>query len=205
VSFGNRSWQDRARVLANQALQLIRDHNVGLLFSLPRLGELDSQTQGRLQAFFEITEKNEGEHIRGKWKWVDPDRTDTTGEIYKKFPKTESGERIKRVGFTPPATNLIGPYQAEKDDFQDEVYDEAIGKLEDATDGGDDGDSRDKAEQIADEILENEGVRRYLKPINNGAQTVLDKQKIKSEHGVGDRRAKQVKSRLMEEIDVDVM
>ena len=72
-------------------------------------------------------------------------------------------------------------------------------------DDSDDSSQRSNAQEIADEILENEGVRRYLKTINGGAQTVLDKNKIMTEHDVGKERAKSVKSILMEEIDVDVI
>jgi len=80
VQLGNRTWQDRAQVLANQALQLIRDHNVGLIFTLPRLSELDKQARGRLQLMFEITAKNEGQYVKVRPKMLDPDRTGTTGK-----------------------------------------------------------------------------------------------------------------------------
>ncbi len=65
VQLGRRTWQERGQVLANQALQLIRNHNLGLIFTLPRLGELDSQAQGRLQAFYEITERSKASSSGG--------------------------------------------------------------------------------------------------------------------------------------------
>lgn len=203
VSFGKRSWQDSAQVKANQAMQLIRDHNVGLLFTLPRLSELDSQTQGRAHAFYEIVEKADGDHVMGKWKWIDPDRSGVTGKIYKKFPRDRAGRPIRRIGFAPPDPEIVEPYSERKREYQQQVYDEAIGELQD--DDSDDSSQRSNAQEIADEILESEGVRRYLKTINGGAQTVLDKNKIMTEHDVGKERAKSVKSILMEEIDVDVI
>lgn len=203
VSFGKRSWQDSAQVKANQAMQLIRDHNVGLIFTLPRLSELDSQTQGRAHAFYEIVEKVDGDHVVGKWKWIDPDRSGVTGKIYKKFPRNRSGQPIRRIGFAPPDPEIVEPYNERKREYQQQVYDEAIGELED--DGDDDTSQRPNPQQIANEIVENEGVRRYLKTINNGTQTVLDWKKIRSEYDVGQRRAKEVKSLVLEQVNIDVM
>jgi hypothetical protein len=204
VSFGKRTWADRAQVTANQALQLIRDHNIGLLFSLPRLSELDSQTQGRAHAFFEITHKQDGDHVAGKWKWIDPDRTGTTGKIYKKFPRNGSGQKIHEIGFAPPDPELIEPYEERKGEFQHEVYQDAITKLR-----GEEGDEDDEAEltpkDISQKILTEDGVRKYLKTINNGSQTVLDWKKIRAEYEIGRRQAKEVKSLLMEEVEVDVI
>jgi len=44
VGLGNRSWYDKEQILLNQALQTARDDNMGVLYTLPRLEELDSQT-----------------------------------------------------------------------------------------------------------------------------------------------------------------
>jgi len=204
VAFGNRTWQDRSQVLANQALQLIRDHNVILLFSLPRLGELDSQTQGRLHALYEITDKEDGDHVAGKWKWIDPDRSGVTGKIYRKYPRTQMGERVKSIGFAPPPESLVEPYEEQKDSYQEEVYAEAIEKLSDEADDDGDGTENDPSD-IAETILEEEGIRRYIKEVNNGAQTIIDKGLIKSEHDIGSRKAKQVKSKLADKVEIDVM
>lgn len=133
VQLGRRTWHDRGQILANQALQLIRNHNLGLIFTLPRLGELDSQAQGRLQAFLELTEKEPEEYIRGKWKWLDPDRTDRTGTVYHKFPRRRANGRLIRltsVAFKPPAEDLIEPYEERKRAFQERFYDKTIEELE---------------------------------------------------------------------------
>lgn len=200
VSFGSRTWQDRAQVLANQALQLIRSHNVGLIFTLPRLGELDSQTEGRLQAFYEIEHKKDGDHVRGKWKWIDPDRTGTTGENYHRYPTNSRGQRIKSMGFAPPRESLVGPYEARKSEFQREFYDQVVGELE-----GDDGDDDElDATEIAAEIRE-EGVDQYIREINDGKQRVFDRNIVEAEYGIGDGRSRKVKSLIRDELPDDVM
>lgn len=158
VSLGRRTWQDRAQILANQALQLIRSHNLGLIFTLPRLSELDSQTEGRLQAVLEITEKAPEEYVKLKWKFIDPDRVGSTGNILKKYPRRrQNGSviRVKRNTFAPPDDDeLIATYEERKQEFQDEVYEETLQELEDG-DGDDDGEGsgesiKDVAMDIAD-------------------------------------------------------
>lgn len=200
VSFGNRSWYDEAQIKVNKALQLIRSHNIGLIFSLPRLGELDSQTEGRLQAVLELTEKQDGEYVAGSWLWKDPDRRNKTGKVYEHYPRTDRGERVTRIELTPPSQKIIEPYEEQKKQFQREVYDDAIGELE-----ADEEDKLTKPKDIARDILDEEGVRPFLKEINNGTQTVLDKDLIAAEYEIGRRKAKQVKKLVAKELDIDVI
>ncbi len=160
VSLGRRTWQDRAQILANQALQLIRSHNLGLIFTLPRLSELDSQTEGRLQAVLEITEKVPNQYIKLKWKFIDPDRVGSTGNILKKYPRRrQNGSviRVKRNTFAPPEDEeLVENYEARKEEFQEGVYEETIQELEDGTDDGDgDGEDGEKGvKEIAMDIAD---------------------------------------------------
>jgi hypothetical protein len=197
VSFGSRTWQEKAQVRANQALQLIRSHNIGLVFTLPRLSELDSQTEGRLHAFYEITNKVPDEHVTGKWKWIYPDRTGKTGEIYQQYPRTETGDIVRSISFTPPAESIIEPYEERKSGFQTEQYDRALGELND----DDDDDEVLSPNDIAESILDNGTVDEYIRDINNGTQTILDKQEIKTRWDVGRPKAKEVKSILLHSID----
>jgi hypothetical protein len=211
VQLGNRTWQDRAQVLANQALQLIRDHNVGLIFTLPRLSELDKQARGRLQLMFEIIGKNPDQHVTVQPKRLEPDRSGTTGKVYKKYPKREAAmaatgigaqRKVTRIKLTPPDGDIIGTYQRRKSVFQDERYEEAIAELRGENT---DEDNVNEPQAIADNIQENGGAEQYLKEINNGAQVVLDWRRIKSEYEVGAPRAKEVKSILKEREGIDAI
>jgi len=201
VSLGRRTWQDRGQVLANEALQLIRSHNLGLFFTVPRLSELDSQTVGRLHAFYEIVDKVDGKHVSGKWKWLDPDRTDQTGKIYRKYPRRrKNGQtlRITRLKFCPPRPGLVEQYEAEKEEFQSNFYEEVLEELSD--EGDDDNDGR-KPKDIAVEILADDSLEEYVMAYNNGAQKVIDKDLIAAEYDLGIRRAKTVKKILQKEVE----
>lgn len=200
VQLGKRTWQDRAQVLANQALQLIRDHNLGLLFTLPRLSELDSQTQGRLQAMVEMTGKEDGEYAEAKWKWLDPDRTGETGKVYKKYPRRRhKGQllKVRQVAFTPPDEEVIQPYEERKDEFQEDFYDEVIDELKEETDGeGSEGDSDEMGpKDIATEI-QNSSIEKYVSINRSNKTPYINKNLIQADYELSHRNAKMVKSLL---------
>jgi len=204
VQFGVRTWQDRGQVLANQALQLIRDHNLGLIFTLPRLGELDSQAQGRMQAFIEMVDKVNGEYVVAKWKWMDPDRADDTGTIYKKFPRRRQNgqiQRLTRVAFTPPPEEIVEPYEATKDEFQEEFYDEVIQELDDSTD--DEEDDELSVQDIAEKIQSNGGIDQYIE--SNGSQQYIDRDLIEMDYDIGGKKSKKVKKLLKRETGVEAL
>jgi len=211
VQLGNRTWQDRAQVLANQALQLIRDHNVGLIFTLPRLSELDKQARGRLQLMFEIVRKNPDQHVVVQPKRLEPDRSGTTGKVYKKYPRREGSptttgigakRKVTRIKLTPPSDGVTGTYQQRKSEFQTERYEEAIDELRDVDE---ESDKPESPTEVAEAIKSDEGVEAHIEEYNNGTQVVLDWRSIANAYQMGETSAKRAKQMLMDEVDDDVM
>lgn len=197
VQFGVRTWQERGQVLANQALQLIRNHNLGLLFTLPRLGELDSQAQGRLQAFLELTDKEHGEFVTGKWKWMDPDRADETGKIYKKFPRRRQNGRVMRItslSFTPPSEELVEPYEKKKTEFQKEFYEKTLEELGDGEDESEE-EEDESPKDIADRIA-GDGLVDVVAQHPQNHQYYIDKDLIRANYETSHRDARAVKKLL---------
>ena len=211
VSLGNRTWQDRAQVLGNQALQLIRDHNIGLLFTLPRLSELDKQARGRLHLTFEIIDKQEDEFVTVKPKLIQPDRSGQTCEIYQKYPRRRrerdgviSRDKIRNIEIEPPSESVIDGYQEKKSEFQTGQYQRAIDKLR-GNDGDDDEDEPATPPEIAEQILDDDDLEHYIKTHNNGAKTVLDWRTIANEFEIGRDKAKRVKTALLNRRDIDAV
>jgi len=199
AGIGRRSWQDSGQKKLNQALQLIRSHNVGFVFTLPRLSELDSQTQGRLQTAIEIVNKNESKgYVQGPWFDADVERMDMgshSTDIWWNKPEI-SGREVGAVSFSPPSDRIVAAYEETKTQFQQEFYDEAIAELR-----GEDPDEEDEDDTLADprEIVADivdSGASEYLREINNGAQLVVNKEDIKIEYEIGEPRAKKVKREL---------
>jgi len=203
VQFGNRTWQDRGQILANQALQLIRSHNLGLIFTLPRLSELDSQAEGRLQALLECVDKVPDEYVSVKWKWLDPDRTDRSGEIYRKYPKRRQNgyvRKIKRNTFAPPECDeLIEQYESEKETFQEQMYDRTIAELE-----GDEED--DETEELTVKDIANQiasgGLEDVVSVNNRTNDPYINKDLIRAEYDLSHSDARAAKSMLEKELDI---
>lgn len=204
VSLGRRTWQDRAQILANQALQLVRSHNLGLIFTLPRLSELDSQAEGRLQAVLEVVEKKPDEYVKVKWKFIDPDRIDAGGNILKKYPRRmEDGykKRITRNAFAPPDDDeLVADYEARKGEFQEKVYEETISQLN----GEDEEDEEQElsARDVADKVQE-DGIGPYVCIHGGNGNRYIDKDLLREDYDLTHRGARTVKSLLEKEYDTD--
>lgn len=201
VQLGRRTWQDRSQILANQAMQLIRNHNLGLIFTLPRLSELDSQAEGRLQAVLEIVEKRPDEYVRLKWKWLDPDRVDSNGNILKKYPRRrEDGykKRITRNTFAPPSGGYVEEYEEEKSDFQSEVYQKTIAQLE----GNEESEEAEElsVKDVANRIMDG-GLEAVVSQHSQTKQPYINKDLIRAEYDVSHSDARAVKSVLEKEMD----
>lgn len=196
VTLGRRTWQDRAQVLANQALQLIRSHNLALIFTLPALGELDSQAVSRLQAYFEIVEKVPDEYVKGKWKYIKTDRSDEGRGNYTPKPRIRHSdkpdERVDFLKFGPPHGEVVEEYLERKQAHQAETYDEAISALED--DAEEQEEERD-AEQIAQEIA-NDGIQPYISTHGNTGEPYINKDLVRSKQSISHSKARAVKSIL---------
>lgn len=197
VSLGRRTWQERSQILANQALQLIRSHNLALFFTIPRLGELDSQAQGRLQAFFEIRSKNEGQYVIGSWYNMDPDRRDETGTIYTEKPRIEQPDgpniRVDFLKIAPPPNELAGEYLEQKRAHQKDVYERTLKEMGDREDTDEEAEAERSVQEIAESI---DNAEQYVSehPVNK--TEYVDKDLLKLEFDLTDRDARTLQKLL---------
>jgi hypothetical protein len=198
VGLGNRSWYEKEQILLNQALQTARDDNAVVLFTLPRLEELDSQTIGRLHAFVEMLETHPEEgYAVAKWKNISMTR-DGAGKTYKKYPRLGVNgvdKRISRFGITAPDDDLAAAYEERKEAFKDELYEEAIAAYDD------DGDDEKQPDEIADEIID-DGVSNVVSEHGRNGTLYVDKDIIRVEYGLSHRDAAAVKKLVEKQADV---
>lgn len=155
VGVGVRSWYDKDQIRLNQVLQLIRSENMGVIFTLPRLEELDSQTEGRLHAYIEMTSKKDGEWVKFKWLDWDPTR-DGRNKIYREYDSISvNGHRrpVQRLCVSPPSSGVVEDYERRKNEFQAEQYADAIDEMEEDVD--DEKSVKEIAMEIADGKMEN--------------------------------------------------
>lgn len=194
VGMGVRTWHDSDQVKFNQAMQTARDDQMVIGLTLPRLSELDSQFRGRMHAYLETTGMDDGLCARVKWKNIDPTR-DEKDKLYKKYPRLRVNGRKRKVrecSFGPPSESFIDEYEARKEEFKAELYEETLGQMQD--DGEEDN-------LTPTEIAERCEPEDYITPVNGGSQKVLDKDLIAADWDLGRRTARQVKSILMQDVD----
>jgi len=200
VGLGNRSWYEKEQILLNQALQTARDDNAVVLFTLPRLEELDSQTIGRLHAFVEMLETHPAEgYAVAKWKNISMTR-DGAGKTYKKYPRlgvNGVNKRISRFGITAPDDDLAAAYEERKEAFKDELYEEAIAAYDD-----DDGDDEKQPDEIADEIID-DGVSKYVSEHNGNGRLYVDKDMIRVKYDISHHDATAVKKFVEQSVDLE--
>lgn len=193
VGLGKRTWYEKSQVLLNQTLQTVRDDNMGVLFTLPRLSELDSQTIGRLHAFLEMTEvhKQQGFAL-AKWKNVDPARGDRAKNYYKYSELRFDGVPydLKHIKIGKPPAGLVEEYERRKESFKEELYEDAIAAQED-----DEPDKETSPKEIAQEIAE-DGVGSFTSTNGSTGRPYINKELIRVEYGLSHSDAQAVKSFL---------
>ena len=197
VAMGNRTWYDRDQIKINQALQTVRKYNMGVLWTLPRLSELDSQTHGRLHAFIEMTRKypehEEQPYAVGKWKNIDPTR-DERKKLYKEYPRMRLNgykEKIKEIAFTPPDPELVDAYEAHKDEFMSEFIADIIEEANEAMDDEADQGPKEIAQQIA-----NDGIGPFVSVNGTTNAPYINKDLIRIEFDISHSDANAVKALL---------
>lgn len=192
VGVGVRTWYDQDQIKFNQVLQVIRDENMAVFFTLPRLNELDSQARGRLHAFLEMVNKKDGEWAELKWKNVDPTR-DERNDIYKKYPRlyvNGGRRRIKKLRFGPPSEELATEYEERKNEFQRNLYDEALQGMDDSEE------VEQTAQDIADEIKESGDLSDVVSYHNGHHKWQFDKELIRAKYEISHSKAQTAKKLL---------
>jgi ABC-type dipeptide/oligopeptide/nickel transport system ATPase component len=192
VSLGRRTWQDRAQVLANQALQLIRSHNLALIFTLPSLSELDSQAVSRLQAYLKLEEKKDGKYVEGPWYYIQTDRSDNDRGNYTpkpRVPENGTDARIDSLRFSPPSGDVVDDYLEKKRQHQKETYQEAVEALSD----DDEQEQELTPKQVATDIMENDP-SKYVG--DNHGTPFIEKSLIGVDYELGRTKTKRVKKLL---------
>ena len=191
VGVGVRTWHDKDQILFNQVLQVIRDENMTMFFTIPRLSELDSQTRGRLHALLEMGEKKDGEWAKVKWLNWRPTR-DERSKIYRNHMEIQvRGQKrtVKRLSISPPSEQLVSEYKDRKEVFQNDLYEKAISQMEDDVD--DEKSVKDVAVEIADEKVED-----YVSVHNQNKTPYINTNLIRADYEVSQRDAAAVKDLL---------
>lgn len=134
VGLGNRTWYEKDQIRFAQVLQLIRSENMGILFTVPRGSEMDSQVRGgRLHAQFLVNRKEEGEFVECEYERINVARRVDQNGLWspKPFMHINGVEhRIEGIRIGPPPQDLWEAYEERKNEFQAKEYREAANDME---------------------------------------------------------------------------
>lgn len=199
VGLGNRSWYEKEQILLNQTLQTVRDENMGVLYTLPRLSELDSQTIGRLHSLLSMQDLNKDEgYATLKWKNIEPNREDRNGKIYKKYPRMRVDgreHRVTSIAISAPSTDLAEAYEGRKEAFKDDLYERAIEAQESAA-----GEENSQTPQdVAEEVLEDDRVDEFVSHHGQTGRAYVDKDLLAAEYGLSVRKSNTAKKLIEKE------
>lgn len=200
VGLGVRTWYDKDQVLFNQVLQVIRDENMGILFTLPRLSELDSQARGRLHALIEMSDLDPGRWAEVRWLNWKPTR-DERDKTYRSYPEMDMGayeHKVTRLKFGPPSDELAQNYGERKRAFQDELYQDAIDEMED------DDTTEMSVREVTQQIKTDNELDRCVSWHGAHKKWYISKDVIRNEYGLTHSDAKAVKERLQTDDDIDI-
>lgn len=199
VGIGVRTWYDEDQIKFNQVLQVIRDENMAIIFTLPRLSELDSQTRGRIRGFMEMTDLEPGEYAKFKYLNWSPTR-DERDKIYRRYPTLKVNgfpQQIKRLCVSPPSEELVKNYQRRKSQFQQQLYQETHDLMTE------DPDEDYSPKEIAEKVKE-AGVGDFLSWHGAHKNWYLDKDLIRAEFGLSHSTAQTAKKLILADGSVDV-
>jgi len=200
VGLGNRTWYEKDQVKFTQILQLIRSENMGLLFTLPRASELDSQVRkGRLLAVMEILSKRDGEFTEVTWQSVVPTRK-FRDDVYTPKPRVDIDNvehKIDTLKFGPPSDELWTEYSALKDEFQAKEYREAQENMED----GDESDEQSPVDTAVDAVVNGSRLPDIVSENGSTGENYVDADLLGYEFDLSQNEAKTAKSVIEKQVD----
>jgi len=198
VGIGTRSWYEKDQIKLNKVLQVIRDENMGIIFTVPALSDLDSQARRRLRAYMEMTNLDEGEWAEFKMLRWEPKRDDRDS-VYKKYPVVRVGgqqTKIRRMRISPPSTDLVRAYNARKESFQSDLYEDAEDEFRDEEKQG------MSVQEVAEDILDGK-LEEYISINATNKMEYVDGGLIEVDYGLSQNKARKVKKLIEREQQSD--
>jgi hypothetical protein len=128
-----------------------------------------------------------------RWQPARDDRSKT----YRKYPILKNGsskKKIRRLRFGPPSDDLIRGYEARKDTFQEELYEDTTEQI------GDEEKAKLTESEMVDEILRG-GIENYVRT-HTSTGKYIDKDLISIDYDVTGEAAKRIKKAIEREVDL---
>lgn len=191
-------WHSTSNRVFRTLLDTWRHQNRMAIINLPNFQALEKGARRRTDAIIEMTEaKPWKDYSQAKFKEVR--YNNISDNFTTPFPILE-GAQQKFIRFKPPSEDLREAYEKKKEDYTSELNEELLEELLAEQEAQEDQSVSPK--EIGEDIID-EGVDAYIK--DNYGNEYIDREKIKLDYEIGEKKSKSVKTYLVEELDLDVM
>jgi hypothetical protein len=191
-------WYSESNEVFRTVLETWRHQNRMGIINLPNFQKLDKGARRRTDVIIEMLEaKPWKEYSDAKPKEVNYNNIDDF--FTTPFPVLE-GERHKRIRFNMPSDPLVNDYEELKDEYTSNLNERLYEMLVETQEAAQQ--EEISPQDIAQQILENEGVDTYIG--DNNGQKYIDRDLIELEYDIGRRYSKKVKKILQRDIDREV-
>lgn len=192
-------WHSISNSVFRKVLDTWRHQNRMAVINLPNFQALEKGARRRTDGIVEMQHAKPWKgYSQAKFKEVN--YNNITDNFTTPFPILEGMQR-KIIRFTEPTDSLKEEYEERKEAYSRELNQELLEELLEEKQETEK--SNRSVEDIADKIIENEGVGAYIE--DNHGNEYVDRDLIEIEYGIGDRKSKKVKKLLVQKEDLDVM
>lgn len=192
-------WHSASNEVFRKVLDTWRHQNRMAIINLPNFQALEKGARRRTAGIVEMQQAKPWKGwSQAKFKTVN--YNNITDHFTTPFPVLE-GMRRKYIRFNEPSPELKDAYEQKKDEYTSELNEELLEQL---LEKKEESEAKNRSPQdIADEIVEGEGVESYIK--DNYGTKYIDRDLIELEYDIGARISKKVKKLLIQMEDLDVM
>lgn len=187
----SREWYSLSNKVFNYVLQTFRSDNLIVMFCVPDLSFVDSQSRKLFHYLLQPIRINRDKGINTcKIFQIQPNVR--TGEVYYKYPRYLEGEEtvtVTEVEFRKPSTKLRNAYEEKKENFKRKLYATIMTDLETSRVKAERSKVQNK-EQIVSTIMQNP---KYFEK-TYGGRTYIDAGLIRTTFNVGKDASSAIKS-----------
>lgn len=192
-------WHSVSNEVFRKVLDTWRHQNRMAIINLPNFQALEKGARRRTAGIVEMQQAKPWKgYSQGKFKQVN--YNNITDNFTTPFPVLE-GMRRKFIRFREPSEELRNAYEQKKEEYTSELNEELLEQLLEEKEQQEQ--KQRSPEDIADEIIANEGAETYIK--DNYGNEYIDRDLIEIEYDIGDGTSKKVKKLLVEKEDLDVL
>jgi len=195
VEASSLDWHNKSNRIFAKILDTWRHQNRMGIINLPNFMALDKGARRRTKAIIKMQfAKPWLDHSQGKF--YDSKYENIEDNFTTPFPVID-GKKRKYIRFKLPSQELIDAYEAQKEEYTDELNERLFQELLDEQEEEEEDDMGPK--DVANEIVGENRLDQYIG--DNHGQKYIDRELIELDYDLGERQGRKVKKAIQQQID----